>query len=304
MGSVALGDSVLAIQATTRYLWVLWRGTGERAWRKRLNAPGATGPLLTPTRVFAASSGQNGTLYAYSLKDGDKIWSEQLGPIQGHLARHGEAVFAATESGWVHAHNLETGEPTWQRRLPGRIRGGVTVVGPRLVVATDDSLYMLATTDGALVTSTATGGAIVNAPAIQHETMVVTSPDGFLAFLEVESLREQWRLEIDAPVFGSPAIARDTVFAISVDGALWTVPLAAPQAARHIRLGAAIRASPAPLARGILVGTLAGEVRWYNPYAREPRVRLQMAGPLEQPPLVSRGDMVIADGRGVVQLWH
>ncbi len=304
MGSMAVGDSVLAIQGTDRNLSVLWRATGERVWRARLNAHGATGPLLTATHVLAASGGPRGKLYAFSLQSGRRIWSEQVGPVSGALAQLDALVFAASEAGWLKAHRVETGELAWQRRLPGRIRSGVSVVRGRLIVSTDDTLYQMDPRDGRVARSVATRGTVLNPPAVSGRRMAVSSPDGFVASLDAETLAEHWRVETQSAVFGSPAIARDTVFAVTISGTLWSIPLAPPVAPRHVNLGAAVRAPPAPTAQGILVGTLAGQLLMFDPTMPGPRVRMEMDGPLEQPPVLNRGDLIIADGRGVVQLWR
>jgi outer membrane protein assembly factor BamB len=104
-------------------------------------------------------------------------------------------------------------------------------------------------------------------------------------------------------VFGSPAVSRDTVYAVTLGGTLWQIPLAGPGGARARNLGTAVRASPTPFAGGLLIGTVEGEILWLAPLELEPRWRRQFRGPIEEPPLVEDGVLFILDGEGKLHAW-
>ena len=109
-------------------------------------------------------------------------------------------------------------------------------------------------------------------------------------------------MDLNAPVFGGVALARDTAFAVSIQGDLWRVPLSNPMQAGAVLLGAAVRAPPSPVQDGVLVGTLTGEIL----FVRGDAIRSQgrVPGPIEQPVLVADGVLYVVDGRGRLQAWR
>jgi outer membrane protein assembly factor BamB len=301
-GPPAMGDQVIAVLDLGRDLTLVQWQTGDRIWRRRLSAPGAGGPLLVGDRVYAASAGRSAQVYAYRLEDGKRLWRRAVGPVSGPIATSRGLLIVATESGAITALAPTDGEQRWTRRLHGAVRSGVTALGEDVLVATDDSLFLLAAADGTVRASTATPAALVAPPAWRGDTIVLASPDGLLLGLRRDDLRLLWSIRTDDPIFGGPVIARDTVFAVSVGGRLWRVPLSSPYDATSDSLGTPVRASPAPVANGVLVGTLGGEVLLVRRDTVEHRMRV--IGPIEQPPIVRHGVLFVISGKGVMEAWR
>ena len=103
-------------------------------------------------------------------------------------------------------------------------------------------------------------------------------------------------------MFGGPAIARDSVFAVSVRGILWRIPLGNPDAADGIPIGAAVRAPASPVRDGVLIGTLGGEIVLVAGGSVVPQGRVE--GPIEQAVIVKDGAMFVVDGRGRLHAWR
>ncbi len=301
-GPPALGDQVIAVLGADRDLTLVQFESGKPIWRRRLSAPGAGGPLIAGDRVYAASAGRSAQVYAYRLEDGKRLWRREVGPVVGPIATAHGLVIVATEAGEVTALTPAGGQRRWTRRLHGPVRSGVTALGDDVLVASDDSLFLLAALDGTVRHSVAALGAVIASPAWQGDTIVLASPDGLLLGLGRHDLALLWSIRTDGPIFGGPVIARDTVFAVSVGGRLWRVPLANPYDHTSDRLGAPVRASPAPVANGILIGTLAGEVLLVGRDTVVRRARL--AGPIEQPPIVRHGVLLVIDGKGTMEAWR
>jgi outer membrane protein assembly factor BamB len=301
-GPPALGDSVIAVLGVDRDLTLVKWETGAQIWRKRLSAPGAGGPLIARDRVYAASAGRSAQVYAFRLADGKRLWRRDVGPVIGPIATVRGFIIVATEAGEVMALAPTDGHRRWDRRLHGPIRSGVTAMGDDILVGTDDSLFLLAAGDGSERASMATPGAFVAPPAWRGDTIVLASPDGLLLGVRRGDLHLLWSVRTDAPIFGGPVIARDTVFAASVAGRLWRVPLDDPYRETSDSLGTPIRASPAPVANGVLIGTVAGEVLLVGRDSVQRRARLP--GPIEQPPIVRQGVLLVIDGKGTMEAWR
>jgi outer membrane protein assembly factor BamB len=132
---------------------------------------------------------------------------------------------------------------------------------------------------------------------------VMVSPDRFIIGLDAATLAIRWRIDVDDPIFGGVAIARDTAFAVTVAGDLWRVPLSAPTAASRLVLDRTVRAAPAPVRNGVLVGTVGGDILFVDGRSGQPRWSRKVDDPIEFPPLVDRGTIYVYDGRGTIHAW-
>jgi len=298
---LTLGDSVIVAMAVDRYLTVLNRQTGQRLWRKRLNAPGTSGAIVSNDRIFVATGGPEGRLYAFTIR-GKKRWELRLGPLRGPLATTGNMVIATTEFGAVAAVDAASGHVRWSRRLPGASRAGVVRFGDALLVCTDDSVFRLRTADGEIDARNGLPGSPIAEPARQGDTLVVATADGYVASLDARDLQILWTVDVNSPVFGGPAIARDSVFAATLRGDVWRIPLTDPGGADAVPVGAPIRAPAAPVRSGVLIGTLGGEILLVRGDSVLPQGRAE--GPIEQPVIVQDGTMLVVDGRGRVHAWR
>jgi outer membrane protein assembly factor BamB len=297
-GPVALGDSVVVTQGSDNKLSLYLRHSGARVWQSRLKGPSATGAVFDGEMVFAASGDAKGRLHGYEFGTGKKRWDATIGPVAGPLAVRGARVFAATATGWLFSFDAATGEPHWSRPFPRPLRAGVTVLDSLLIVATEDSLFLVGAEDGQVEASALTPGTVISPPAVSGSVLVVTTPDGFVAAYDRTTLDQLWEQPLGEPVFGAPAIARDTVFVVTLHGTLWRIPLRDPAGALTLALGVTVRATAVPLGEGVLLGTVEGEIWWVVPGDPEPRWRRQFRPPIDQPPVVDGGELFILDGRG------
>jgi outer membrane protein assembly factor BamB len=300
-GPLAFGDVVIAGMAVDRNLTVIERQTGDRLWRKRLNAPGTTGPLFAGNWLIVATGGFEGRVYGFTLR-GRKRWERRIAHVRGPLATAGDLLVAVTETGGVVALEVRSGEPRWTRRLARATRAGVMAHDGHLLVASDDSIFRLSLDEGAITARGALPGTPVAAPARQGDTLVFATADGQVGAIDATSLTTLWTVDVNGPVFGGPAIARDSAFVVTLRGDLWAIPLGNPAGARAMPVGAPVRAPAAPVRAGVLIGTLAGEILLVrgDSISRQGRVE----GPIEQPIIVRDGTMYVVDGRGRIHAWR
>jgi outer membrane protein assembly factor BamB len=304
VGSIALGDSVVVAAMSDKKIAVLRRESGELVWRKRLKGPAASGPLFTSDWVYAASGDRDGKVHGFELQTGKRKWMTAAGPVIGPVAMQDSVLYAATGAGLLFAIDALDGDLLWTSNFGRPLRAGVTVIGPHLVVASDDSLFLVSRTTGEDVAATASDGAILQPPAVVTNLLVTASPDGVVTTYSLPRLARRWQRALDSPIFGSPSIARDTVFVTTLRGTLWRIPLRYPRGAIAQELGVPIRASPVPLRRGVLVATVGGAVLWLDSNDADPVTVARASGPIEQPPIVLEGTLYFMDGRGSVQAWR
>ncbi|MCB1404760.1 MAG: PQQ-binding-like beta-propeller repeat protein [Rhodobacteraceae bacterium] len=68
----------------------------------------------------------------------------------------------------------------------------------------------------------ASGGAL----AVSGNRLFVASAYAFVAALDVNTGAEQWRVDFDSPLTGSPAVQGDTVYVSAIDSTLWALDAA------------------------------------------------------------------------------
>ena len=139
----------LAVQTADGWLSLLDANSGDTLWRAKEDLPsltvrGTSAPVISQDRVVAGFS--NGKLKAFSIEDGNLLWSydvgkpegryeiERLSDIDGRLVVVDNVVYAVAYNGTLAALSLETGRPVWQRNISSSV--GVAVSG-QLLIAVD-----------------------------------------------------------------------------------------------------------------------------------------------------------------------
>jgi len=282
-------------------------GTGQGLWRARLAGTIHAGPLLDGDRVYVATEATpDARIYALRLRDGGTLWSTKTESIVAPLALDGDTLYAATESGTVLRLETDGGKVTWRRRLAGGgARAAPIPVGDGIVVATTaDTLYLLERASGQVRTRLHTPGTMIAAPALDGARLYAATTAGRLLAIDFPALTVAWDLPAGDAVLGAPAVAHDTVYALARNGTLWLVPKDRPSEARSFALGITATAGPTPVASGVLVASVSGEVLLVDRRAGTILWRIELDGPIEQPPLVRDRQLVIVAGRGDIQAYR
>ncbi|MBI1723883.1 MAG: PQQ-binding-like beta-propeller repeat protein [Gemmatimonadetes bacterium] len=293
VGGPALAEDVVAISQIDRQVALLDRATGEVIWRRRLTNNVGAGPLLADDRVFVATQTGNGRAYALRLTNGKSIWSGQAGDVVAPLALGETEVYAASAEGLVTQFSAHAGTRLWRTRVSGAVRTAPVPVPGGVVIATAaDSIFLLDRSSGAVRGRRAMRGTVLAAPALFADSLLlVGTTGGRLEALDARTFEVRWGLELGSGVVGSVAVRERSAYALTVRGLLWTVPLDAPQSARRVAIGVVARAGPAPVAGGVFVSGVNGEVALVDEMGmRKWSARLE-------PPVV---EPVIVDGRMVL----
>ena len=306
-GSPALGETVIVVGVADRVVTLVDRATGQALWRARLAGTIHAGPLLDGDRIYVATEATpDARVYALRLRDGGTLWSTKTESIVAPLALDGDTLYAATEAGSVLRLETDGGKVTWRRRLGGGgARAAPIPTGDGIVVATTaDTLYLLKRDSGQVRTRVHTPGAVIAAPALDGSRLYAATTGGRILAFDLPALTVAWDLPAGDAVFGAPAVARDTLYALARNGALWLVPTDRPSAARSFPLGITATAGPTPLASGVLVASVSGEVLLVDRRSGAILWRVELDGPIEQPPLVRDRQLVIVAGRGDIQAYR
>src|SRR4029077_4086746 len=147
-------------------------------------------------------------------------------------------------------------------------------------------------------------GAVLVTPATDGRRAYLTTTNGHVEAVDLTAWTDAWDRVAGNYVHGAHALVGDTLFVLSRDGRLWRIPVDAPDAATSHTLDIGATAGPIPLASGVLVGSVSGEVLLVDPASGAIRWRAQVAGPIEEPPLVRDRQVVVIAGKGNIHTYR
>jgi len=304
LGTVALGDSVVVVASVDRWASALDARTGRLFWRVRADGPLGAGPAVGDGRVFVAEQGGGGRVMAIRLRDGKKGWRQKVGEVSAPLLLDQGTLYGVTRNGVAFALRSDNGRPRWQRSVGAGSRTGPLLVGGRVTLVTvADTLVVLDARTGRVVGRRGLAvGVLAPLARIDDSTIAIASPAGALMAVRLPRGDVRWRVDVGAPVFGSPVVLRDTVYALTNRCTLWAVPTTVPARADTLPMPSApgeapdctTVAAPALVRDGVLVATVGGQLIYLNRAARRVVWTRQTRGELRQPPGIHNGQIVVA----------
>ena len=304
VGAPALAEDVVAVSQVDGQVALLARETGDILWRHRLGAPPGAGPLLSDDRVFVPTQTEAGSVVALRLNDGNQVWSTRVGDVVAPLTLRGDALYAATSTGWIIRLDPSTGQRRWRVRVSGAVRTAPLAVGGGVVVATDaDSILLLDAESGAVRARRGTTGTPRAALALSGGTIFVGTTTGQIAALDTATLESHWTREIGSPVVGTIAVRDGRLYALTDHGHLWILPLSDPAHGTESDLGLVARAGPAPAPGGVFVASVEGEVARVDS-AGNRTWSARMRPPIVEPPIPDGTMLFAVSERGVVAAFR
>ena len=297
---------MIAVGTVDHTVVLLERETGLVLWRARLSGTIKAGPLLRDNRLYVATERTpTSHVYALNLRDGRTVWREQAGGVSAPLVLDGDALYAVTDQGTALRLNARDGTVMWQRRLGSGVRAAPVLTPSGVAIATTaDSLFLLDAATGRVRASRATPGTVLATPATDGRHLFLATMRGIVLAVTTDALESAWEITLPDAVFGTAVLAADTLLVLARDGTLALIPVAAPESRRTLSLSRPAVAGPTVTTAGVLVGTVAGEVLCVDPATGAVRWQTRVPGPIETPPTVREGRLVLVDGRGGVHVYR
>lgn len=300
VGAPALTEDLVLLSQVDRQLTVLERRTGKIVWRRRFSANIGSGPLVDYDRVYLATETRDGEVAALDLASGKRVWSKSFGDVAAPITIHHAQIYAGTTDGWLAAISASGGSVLWRTRLRGAVRAAPVASGGSVIVATAaDSLYLVDGATGAVRARRPTPAAVLAAPALADSVLIFGTTAGRLEACDTATLATRWTLDVGSGVVGAVAVQGDTAFVLTHDGDLWWVPLDAPSRATRVPLGVIGRAAPTPVAGGVIVAEVGGQLTLVDRTGAR-RWTGSVHPPVVQPVIVDGRFFVAASERGEV----
>ena len=172
------------------------------------------------------------------------------------------------------------------------------------VTTTNYTLYLLDRATGEVKQRLPTPGSVLGGPALEGRRLFLATMAGHVLEVELPTLTIRWDHLAGDAVFGAPALARDTLYVLARNGTLWLIPVDRPGDARSVSLDIVATAGPTPLASGVLVASVTGEVLLVERETGRILWRAKLDGPIEEPPLVRDRQLVVVAGRGDIHTYR
>ena len=212
---VAAPEGIVALAAAT----------GTRGWTHPLASP--------PSAPFASHDGalvvttQEAEAIAIRETDGAVLWRRALrSPTKQPAATMRRAdsrdapaaaygVVLALDDSRVVAIDVKTGEPLWERSVPGTLSAPATARDRVLVGSTNNFLYALDSGSGREVWRWRTGGDVIGAAAA-GDRIYFASLDNILRAVNRDNGNQQWKTEIPTRPSAPPIAVGDVVLTAGV----------------------------------------------------------------------------------------
>jgi outer membrane protein assembly factor BamB len=218
---------------------------GKTKWRMRTGSDLAlpwghesgdyyiSSPVIDGDRVIFGAG--DGNVYALDRATGNVRWKSPTGErIRATPAIADGGVFVGTAGGKLYRFDLATGKQQWAYATAGAelasgdfgydrrtlqsspaVANGVVYVGAR-----DGQFYAVDATAGTLRWKSDYGLPwVISSPAVSDNHVYLASSDGhFVQCLDAITGKEIWKTDYGVPVWSSPAVTRDVVYAGDFDG--------------------------------------------------------------------------------------
>lgn len=205
-------DGQLIVGGYDRILYSLSPSDGSINWTFEDSQDHWVGSVVAGNdMIFAPSSDYN--LYALDMQ-GKLVWkftAEQA--LWGQPVLDGTNVYLGSMDHKVYALNMNTGKLVWSSELNGSILGALTLGSDGVLFAgtLGDSVYALNTSSGKIIWQQQLSSRIWSAPAIGNGSMYVGDQAGKIVSLSTDTGKENWSIQPDGPVLGSPLVLSDLI---------------------------------------------------------------------------------------------
>jgi outer membrane protein assembly factor BamB len=212
------------------------RQISELKWKFPTQGWVSSSPAVAYGMVFFGS--WDGTLYALKVAAGDQMWKYATGgPMSCSAAVADSKVFMGASDGNFYAFDAETGKPKWMVKTEGPVTssaaifqqtvyfGGsdgtlATAGGIVYLTSWDGNMYALDLETGQEKWRVESGSKITCSPAVGYGKVYFGNGDGKFFAMDMKTGQENWRGQIAGPVSSSPALAYFSVYFGSGDRSL------------------------------------------------------------------------------------
>jgi outer membrane protein assembly factor BamB len=179
--------------------------TGAPRWNVPVTGGFSAPPLADSGWVIAAATG--GDVLTLRATDGRVLWTRALGAsVRARPAIAADAAYFSLDNSHLVSVELLTGNPRWDRALPGK-PGDLLVLDDRLFVGGEDKwFYCVNTENGDQRWRKRVGGKAAGVPAIDEKRVYYVALDNMLWVLDRGNGVMKWKQALPFRPSGGPIV--------------------------------------------------------------------------------------------------
>ncbi len=264
------------------------KSTGTLLWNPfTLEAPKRSGgfgctPAPTTVAIYGTpavagdllyAGGYNGRVYALNASSGALRWvyprddffkdkKNNIIPIVGGLATDLEKVYFGINDGTVYALDAVTGDIEWEFDETGdEVWSTPAVDGDTVFITSfDKKLYALNADDGRKKWEFETEGAIASTPVVYNNTIYFGSFDRYLYAVDAAAGTLKWKFMSENWFWAKPLVFNNRVYAGSLDGKVYVLDAGSGAQVAEFDLGSPVSSSPVLVDESVIIVSQEGKV--------------------------------------------
>jgi len=274
--------------------------SGKTRWAVRVPGPLVGGVLESGDVIYAATDQPGGRVHAFRKESGAQLWSTGTGYVQAPLALTEGKLAVLNRAGEVLGIEVARGKVLWRKRLPSNRVAPFVLDSGVVLVTSFDSLYSVRLKDGQVTLRRRSPGAVASPWIRSGGQLVAGTGDSLVIAVSPDSLRELWRVRLDAPLLVSPAAQGDTVYCVTRVGSIYRiVPGSEPVATQLHGPGWPATGTPALVGPWLLAGGADGTLYGFTREDGVQAWKVSLGRPAELAAvLLSDGSFLAVGGRG------
>ncbi len=235
LSAPAIGGGMVFVHSNDGRVTAFDAETGARRWFHSVDAPALTvrgtgGITLGPGILFVG--GDNGTLTAINMNDGNVLWStpvaepegrselERMADVDGEAVLDGTTLFATSYKNRTTAIDGPSGQVMWASEHGGA--RGLGLSNSAVVVADKGGnvIGLDKNSGGSLWQQSGLANRGVSAPAVQGDYAVVGDFEGVMHWLRLNDGAFAARSKLGEAISGKPVVSGDILVVQTSDGKL------------------------------------------------------------------------------------
>ena len=235
LSAPAIGGGMVFVHSNDGRVTAFDAETGARRWFHSVDAPALTvrgtgGITLGPGILFVG--GDNGTLTAMNMNDGNVLWStpvaepegrselERMADVDGEAVLEGTTLFATSYKNHTTAIDGPSGQVMWASEHGGA--RGLGLSNSAVVVADKGGnvVGLDKNSGGSLWQQSGLANRSVSAPAVQGDYAVVGDFEGVVHWLRLNDGAFAARSKLGEAISGKPVVSGDILVVQTSDGKL------------------------------------------------------------------------------------
>ncbi len=236
------------------------RETGQNLGRVKIKGIPYSGVVISGQTAFVAAGPKRNELLAYDLVGRNTLWELPLRDANAGPILINSRLLVSTRGGTLMAVSPDDGSRDWTFRTDDRFTASASVGDGRIFQPADNGrLYAVSVDDGRELYRIDLEGPIVGVPAVTNR-VYTADVTGSVYALEPATGEIVWEQHVGHPVWTSPAVAHGRLFVGHSDGGVVALDALTGEQLWTFDAVEVVRASPLAVGQYVVVATMGGHV--------------------------------------------